>query len=67
MIWLEQQTNEFFSTGDTKTFSSETDLAPQVTEDTIPSYRTRFSPERHNEALLRKKELTMEGSDNNKK
>ena len=53
-----------FSKGDTTNWSYKLYTITEVINDTIPSYRLENLPERYNENLLKKSQLTMEENDN---
>ena len=53
-----------FSKGDTTNWSYKLYKITKVINDTIPSYRLDNLPERYNENLLKKSQLTMEENDN---
>ena len=48
-----------FSKGDTTNWSYKLYIITEIINDTIPSYRLDNLPERYNESLLKKTELTM--------
>ena len=48
-----------FSKGDTINWSYKLYKITEISNDTIPSYKFDILPERYNEALLRKTELTL--------
>ena len=48
-----------FSKGDTTNWSYKLYKITEITNDTIPSYRLDNLPERYNESLLKKTELTL--------
>ena len=52
-----------FSKGDLTNWSNKLYTITQIIDDTIPSYRLNYLPERYNEALLRKTQLTQEEND----
>ena len=49
-----------FSKGDLTNWSNKLYTITQIIDDTIPSYRINYLPERYNEALLRKTQLSQE-------
>jgi len=49
-----------FSKGDTTNWSNKLYRITQIIDDTIPSYRINYLPERYNENLLRSTKLTLE-------
>ena len=53
-----------FSKGDTTNWSYRLYKITEIINDTIPSYRLDNLPERYNESLLKKTELTMKENDN---
>ena len=53
-----------FSKGDTTNWSYKLYTITEVINDTIPSYRLDNLPERYNENLLKKSQLTIEENDN---
>ena len=53
-----------FSKGDTTNWSYKLYKITEIIEDTIPSYRLDNLPERYNESLLKKTELTLKETDN---
>ena len=52
-----------FSKSDTTNWSNKLYTITEIIDDTIPSYRINYLPERYNEALLRKSQLTQEEND----
>ena len=52
-----------FSKGDTTNWSYKLYKITEVINDTIPSYRINNLPERYNQSLLKKSQLTMEEND----
>ena len=52
-----------FSKGDLTNWSNKLYTITQIIDDTIPSYRINYLPERYNEALLRKSQLSQEEND----
>ena len=52
-----------FSKGDLTNWSNKLYTITQIIDDTIPSYRINYLPERYNEALLLKTQLTQEEND----
>ena len=48
-----------FSKGDTTNWSNKLYKVTEIINETIPSYKINNLPERYNEALLKKTELTM--------
>ena len=53
-----------FSKGDTTNWSYKLYKITEIINDTFPSYHIDNLPERHNESLLKKTDLTMKGNDN---
>ena len=53
-----------FSKGDTPNWSYKLYKIKEINNDTTPSYRLDNLPERYNEALLKKTELTMKENKN---
>ena len=53
-----------FSKGDTTNWSNKLYKITETINDTIPSYRLDNLPERYNESLLKKTELTLKEKDN---
>ena len=53
-----------FSKGDTTNWSYKLYKITQIINDTIPSYKINNLPERYNESLLKKTELTLKENDN---
>ena len=53
-----------FSKGDTANWSKKLFKITEIINDTVPSYRLDNLPERYNESLLKKTELTMKKNDN---
>ena len=58
---------ETFSKGDTTNWSYKLYKTTEIIIDTIPSYKIKNLPERYNESLLKKTELTMKDNDNAKR
>ena len=54
---------ETFSKGDTTNWSYKLYKITEIINDTIPAYRIDKLPERYNESLLKKTELTMKEND----
>ena len=57
-------TRNIFSKSDTTNWSYNLYTITEVIDDTIPSYRISFLPERYNEALLKKSRLTIDENKN---
>ena len=53
-----------FSKSDTTNWSYETYKVTEIIKDNNPSYHIDILPERHNESLLKRTELTMKENDN---
>ena len=56
--------NKTFSKSDTTIWSYKLYKVTEIINDTIPSYHIDNLPERYNESLLKKTELTMKENDN---
>ena len=56
--------NKTFSKGDTTNWSYKLYKITEIINDTIPSYKINNLPERYNESLLKKTNLTLEENDN---
>ena len=55
---------ETFSKGDTTNWSYKLYKITEIINDTMPSYKINNLPERYNESLLKKTELTIKENDN---
>ena len=53
-----------FSKGDTTNWSYKLYKITEIIKDTVPAYKIDNLPERYNEALLKKTELTLKENDN---
>ena len=53
-----------FSKGDTTNWSCKLYKITEIINDTIPAYKIINLPERYNESLLKKTEITMKENDN---
>ena len=56
-----------FSKSDTTNWSYKLNKITELINDTIPAYKINNLPERYNESLLKKTELTMKENDNGMK
>ena len=52
-----------FSKGDSTNWSNKLYTITEIIDDTIPSYKINYLPERYNEALLKKTKLSLEDNE----